>query len=172
MPTCQYKDGCDKEAEYRVVARFDRDTYTRLLCRDHAMGAVNEEGRENITQMVRQKYGYVREARTHRLVKWKGKRSGYQPAGISNNLRVPVAHDTTLKVSDKVLAWFARSILTTNIAWNGGSCRWGFAPIVKISEPESSGGRLFRSLSVPMPEEWDSVASVEAAPLPLERHGR
>jgi hypothetical protein len=157
---------------YRVVARFDGDTYTRLLCRDHALDAVNKEGRENIAQMVRQKYGYVREARTHRLVKWRGKRLGYQPAGISSNLRVPVAHDTTLKVGDKVLATFDRAYLGPNLAWNGGSCRWGFAPISEVSEPRSSGERLFRTLSVPMPEEWDSVASVEATALPLERAGR
>lgn len=159
MPTCQSKQGCDKEATYRVVATFGPDTHERLLCKRHAQDALHIGGYEHLTGLVKKRYGYIRRAAQSWAI-------GGVPRIYREDLRVPVPKDTSFKEGDTVLVEYLVDRWDNGETPNHwcGSRRWGFAPIKAVYAPKHNGRACdYRFLTVPMPDEWESiVASVES----------
>ena len=156
MPTCQSKDGCDKEATYRVVAKLGLDTYTRLLCDDHAFDAVHSTGQTYLSQMVKKAHGYVRRAHVY----------PYQ----RGTLFVNVKEASHLKVGDGLLVMFFMQMSDLAMRTTTQATYWGVAPVLTMREGNYFGNT---TALLPLPEGWKSVvASVEATLLSLKHAGR
>jgi len=173
MPTCQDKDGCDREAVNRVVATLGPDTYARLLCPEHTEDAVLGNGYRTMSDYVRRSYGPATMVKVYnKMVAGKSyygtrnrKRSPYL---LAEKLRAAVPHDTPIEEGDTVLVCLrGYQVRRGELA----SDRWGFAKVLKkgIWHPMPEGPGFYRHLTFPHRAEWErEVASV--VPYPLDGH--